>query len=77
MTDENSIQVENGADESADTMIIEFQDSKDLLDAGIVPFPLKRLEIQINDVVHLNLILNFCENLIREFWCKGKLKSSS
>lgn len=58
-----------------DKMIIEFQGSQDLLKEGIIPFPVKRVEIQMQDVEQMNLILAFYENLIREFWCKGKLKT--
>lgn len=56
-------------------MTIEFQNSADLLQEGIVPFPIKRVEVEVNDVEHLKTVLSFYENLIREFWCKGKLKS--
>ncbi len=77
MTDEEHTTIlENGTDAPGNIMTIEFQDSSILLDAGIIPFPLKKVEIEINDVVNLNLILNFYENLIREFWCKGKLKNA-
>ena len=67
-----------GAAETAgqrERMIIEFQNSADLLQEGIVPFPIKRVEVEVNDIEHLQAVLSFYENLIREFWCKGKLKS--
>ncbi len=58
----------------SEKMMIEFQNSADLLNEGIVPFPIKRVEVEVNDVENLKTVLAFYENLIREFWCKGKLK---
>ena len=51
-------------------VIIEFQTSKDLLEEGIVPFPIKTTEIQVSDDNHLDGILKFHENLLSTWWCK-------
>ncbi len=48
---------------------IEFQTSEELLREGIVPFPIKSTEIQVNDD-NLDEILKFHENLLTTWWCK-------
>ncbi len=72
MHDENGT---DGVERKVEMIAIEFQQPAELLKQGIIPFPIKRVELEIKDVVHLNVVLNFYENLIREFWCKGKLKT--
>ncbi len=73
MNDENSTSILT--DRASDKMTIEFQSSSDLLKEGIIPFPIKKVEIQMSDPEYVNSVLTFYENLIREFWCKGKLKT--
>ncbi len=75
MNDEVYMGAAETTEGTRERMVIDFQNSSDLLQEGIVPFPIKRVEVEVNDIEHLKTVLSFYENLIREFWCKGKLKS--
>ncbi len=58
-------------------MLIEFNDSADLLKEGIIPFPVKKIKIDVDDSEKLEVIMSFYENLIRDYWCKGRLRTKA